>query len=101
MVFDFMDFEDIVGVVDDINYAIEDEDDRPGFINKLYIVSSSDYCSIKVDNTVLWNNCDEARDWIDDDNQESLLDCLTRRLDEYVLSVKVIHDACLKLKERK
>ena len=36
---------------------------------------------------VLWNSEDGDRKWIDDDNQESLLECLARRAEAYVKSV--------------
>jgi len=92
MIFDGMEFEEIVKTVDAINERQEYLEDKCGVTVFLFVVVRGGNCLILIGDYPLWDN-ETGREWLDDDTQESLLTCLQRELDDIYLAIQKLSEA--------
>lgn len=100
--FDLMTLEEIQETIEKINNKtldVQTASERYFLSFTLSTDGEYSYCQIKVSNIVLWDSEEEGRRWVDDNNQEPLINCLWRRLSYYIDSLRDMREAMEVLKE--
>lgn len=94
VLFNLMTLDEIFSTVCAVNRALDYVEDSVGMQLLLHMQAREDYCRIIFQGYSLWDSEEDCREWLEDGTSEPLLECLVRRLREFITASNQTAEAC-------